>query len=115
MKCPHCSIHFHNNWQTLKFKRDQSDLCERKESSPSFYVLFYWGYRTAICPECKEIIIEVARLDQNSEPYKDNWRQIYPIGANRGPVPKEVPTDIAQDYIDACNVLPISAKASVPR
>jgi hypothetical protein len=40
------------------------------------------------------------------------WRQIWPIGANRGPVPSEVPGPIAQDYIEACNVLPISAKAS---
>ncbi|MBI5260255.1 MAG: DUF4145 domain-containing protein [Bradyrhizobium sp.] len=40
------------------------------------------------------------------------WRQIHPIGANRGPVPNEVPPPIAQDYIEACNVLPISAKAS---
>jgi Domain of unknown function (DUF4145) len=29
-----------------------------------------------------------------------------------GPVPPEVPEQIAEDYIEACNVLPISAKAS---
>lgn len=40
------------------------------------------------------------------------WQQIHPIGANRGPVPAEVPEQIARDYIEACNVLPISAKAS---
>jgi hypothetical protein len=38
--------------------------------------------------------------------------QIYPIGANRGPVPVDVPPEIAVDYVEACNVLPISAKAS---
>ncbi|WP_229166405.1 DUF4145 domain-containing protein [Bradyrhizobium altum] len=37
---------------------------------------------------------------------------MHPIGAKRGPVPAEVPASIAQDYIEACNVLPISAKAS---
>lgn len=37
---------------------------------------------------------------------------IYPSGANRGPVPSEVPPEIAQDYIEACNVLPVSPKAS---
>jgi hypothetical protein len=29
-----------------------------------------------------------------------------------GPVPTEIPVLIAQDYVEACNVLPISAKAS---
>ena len=38
--------------------------------------------------------------------------QIYPIGANRGPVPVDVPPEIAVNYVEACNVLPISAKAS---
>ena len=37
---------------------------------------------------------------------------VYPIGANRGPVSPEVPAEIANDYIEACNVLPISSKAS---
>ncbi len=37
---------------------------------------------------------------------------VYPVGANRGPVPKEVPDAIAADYVEACNVLRISAKAS---
>ena len=32
--------------------------------------------------------------------------QIYPIGANRGPVPVDVPLEIAVDYVEACNVLP---------
>jgi hypothetical protein len=39
----------------------------------------------------------------------EDWRQVHPIGANRGPVAPEVPQDIAQDYIEACNVLPISS------
>lgn len=49
-------------------------------------------------------------LGANRQPLT-KWRQVYPVGANRGPVPTEVPGKIAQDYIEACNVLPISAKA----
>ncbi len=37
---------------------------------------------------------------------------VYPLGAARGPVPREVPPDVAQDYVEACNVLSISPKAS---
>jgi hypothetical protein len=33
-------------------------------------------------------------------------------GANRGPVPTDIPDNVSLDYIEACNVLPISAKAS---
>jgi hypothetical protein len=57
------------------------------------------------------VTIEVAEVDQDYKP-KSEWRQMYPIGANRGPVPPEVPREIAQDYMEACNVLPISPKAS---
>ncbi|MBR1297422.1 DUF4145 domain-containing protein [Bradyrhizobium sp. AUGA SZCCT0042] len=71
----------------------------------------YWSYRTAFCPECRNIEIDIVRRDGNGHRL-DDWRQVYPIGASRGPVPSEVPQNIAQDYIEACNVLPISAKAS---
>jgi Domain of unknown function (DUF4145) len=37
---------------------------------------------------------------------------VYPIGASRGPISPEVPDEIVDDYIEACNVLPISSKAS---
>jgi hypothetical protein len=70
----------------------------------------YWSYRSALCAGCKDFIIEIA-LTKDSNPV-DRWRQVYPIGANRGPVPVEVPANIAEDYVEACNVLPISPKAS---
>jgi uncharacterized protein DUF4145 len=41
-----------------------------------------------------------------------SWRQVHPVGSNRGPVPPEVPKGIAADYVEACQVLPLSAKAS---
>jgi hypothetical protein len=40
------------------------------------------------------------------------WDQIYPVGSNRGPAPKEIPEGIAADYSEAALVLPLSAKAS---
>ncbi|WP_082077120.1 DUF4145 domain-containing protein [Bradyrhizobium sp. LTSPM299] len=55
--------------------------------------------------------IEVAISNGHKEALND-WRQIFPIGANRGPVPAQVPEPIANDYVEACNVLPISPKAS---
>lgn len=67
-----------------------------------------WYFRTAICPECKKPTIEVGLGTDEAA----TWRMVHPIGAARGPVPAEVPSAIAGDYVEACNVLPISAKAS---
>jgi uncharacterized protein DUF4145 len=76
---------------------------------------YHWVYRSAMCPECKDVTIQIGtkiRARDNTDIFRDHWRQVYPIGANRGPVPADVPDIIAEDYIQACNVLPISAKAS---
>lgn len=71
----------------------------------------FWYYRSALCPACDDVTIEIARFYQQASP-GEPWRQVYPIGASRGPVAAEVPDGIRDDYIEACNVLPISAKAS---
>jgi len=102
MKCPHCSIHFHDNWQSSTFRRDGSFLSSSEG---------YWAYRSARCPECGDVTIEIGETTGIQE-IRAEWRQVYPIGANRGPVPPEVPPEIARDYVEACNVLPISPKAS---
>jgi hypothetical protein len=91
MQCPHCTIQFHDNWLTHPIIRGD-------------YTLGDWAYQTAVCPKCDKPTIIVFNSDFEF--------QVYPLGANRGPIPKEVPKDIAADYIEACNVLPISAKAS---
>lgn len=60
------------------------------------------------CPECDGWIVQYRSLDDDNM----NWRFIEPDGVNRGPVPPEVPTNIAGDYVEACNVLEKSPKAS---
>jgi len=37
---------------------------------------------------------------------------VHPVGSNRDPVSPEVRKTIAVDYVEACQVLPLSAKAS---
>lgn len=106
MKCPHCGIYFHDNWSFAYFERNSNPLREVTASGQNGY----WGYQSANCPSCRNWTLQVA-VAKDKEPIT-NWREIWPIGGNRGPVPKEVPSPIAQDYIEACNVLPISAKAS---
>ena len=99
MKCPHCGIHFHDNWVTGSVDRGvRITAAKYKEPAKTG-----WHYRTARCPKCKELTIELMG---------DRWRQVHPMGSNRGPVPPEVPKSIAADYVEACQVLPLSAKAS---
>ncbi len=72
--------------------------------------LGYW-YRTGVCPTCRYLILEVTNhTDASGAPAA--WRMIDPIGISRGPVPTPVPKEIAEDYVEACNVLSISPKAS---
>src|SRR5260370_25952553 len=105
MKRPHCGIHFHDNWQSEYFSRANNYLAADFQG-----VRAYWMYRSANCPGCRDCTSQMT-LGKDQKPLAD-WRQVYPIGANRGPVPPEVPPEIAPDYVEACNVLAISAKAS---
>ena len=84
-------VHFHDNWSGNRLVRGNQ--------------LLRWRYATALCPECEQLTIVVYDPDGKTT-------QVHPAGANRGPVPPQVPAGIAQDYIEACNVLPVSPKAS---
>lgn len=108
MKCPHCSIHFHDNWSGDHVPRGANYISYKGIKSGNAY----WFFRTAHCPNRKDITIEIGPATGNGDQINAGWRRVYPVGANRGPVPPEVPPDIAKDYIESCNVLPISAKAS---
>ncbi|MBN8964176.1 MAG: DUF4145 domain-containing protein [Rhizobiales bacterium] len=104
MKCPHCAIHFHDNWYEEDLHRFGRVLFDEEGGH-------YWRYRSALCPSCDKAVIEIGSWDGEGAS-ATAWRQVYPIGASRGPTPVEVPKAIAADYIEACNVLPISPKAS---
>jgi hypothetical protein len=110
MKCPRCTIHFHDNWQHGRFSRGGGVIYSGEGNEETV-----WIYRSAQCSKCKGFTIEMAQEFTQGPPKGHlvaDWRRFYPIGANRGPVPPDVPADIAEDYVEACNVLPISAKAS---
>jgi len=66
------------------------------------------------CPECSKEILRLGkqRIENNMILAEPAYRQVYPIGSLRGPVPKDVPSDISADYIEAAAVLPLSPKAS---
>lgn len=110
MRCPHCTTDFHENWTNKPFAGFGLNRVRVPFHETSVYC--YWYYRTTVCSKCKDVTIEIAPMSVDSEAWLQDWRMVYPIGASRGPVSPEVPEEITKDYVEACNVLPISAKAS---
>ncbi len=91
MKCPYCLTTFHS---TL---REQPLLIEDNE---------HWYVLHELCPECDKAIIWIR--------YGDDGRCILvnPRAISRSPVPKEVPDEFVEDYIEACLTFADSPKAS---
>lgn len=108
MRCPHCTTDFHEEWIEDGFLRANKTISAPFRGTS---VWADWMYRTTLCSKCKDVIVEIAPISSKGGRLQD-WRMVYPFGASRGPVSSDVPTEIADDYIEACNVLPISPKAS---
>lgn len=97
MKCPHCLINFHEEWQgSSSFGGDPNG----KD----------WCATFCRCPECKRIIIALRHSGTVTDPAL--FRVVYPKGISRAPLPPEVPEIYALDYKEACLILPDSPKAS---
>jgi hypothetical protein len=53
MKCSHCSFYFRDNWEPHHMLRNDRGTT--------------WVYRTAECPACAELTVEIGRTDANGE------------------------------------------------
>ena len=100
MECPHCGVVFHEEWNGCQIY-----------SSTNVHT-YSWYADVAICPSCKEAIIDLRKLDPSVGNYAVLDRRVYPQYSVRRPAPQEVPLSIREDYDEACAVLPISAKAA---
>ena len=71
-----------------------------------------WDLFTIVCPSCRNPTISLASTEGLPvRPGRHHARVIYPRSARRKIEPA-VPVDLRRDYHEACEVLPISAKAS---
>jgi len=100
MKCAHCQTGFHDNRETTNMGEDEAG---------------HWYFDRRICPECKRFIFSFRHA--SSKNYNEEWcdyRSIMavPRGYSRSPIPKDVPTEFAEDYAESCAVLADSPKAS---
>jgi hypothetical protein len=109
MKCPHCSMHFHDHWTRAAFSYLRNPL----RTAFGLTGRALWQYQITVCSNCMGGVIEIAPIeDADGKKLLEEWRMVYPIVGSRGPVSPEVPADIAGDYREACDALPISPKAS---
>lgn len=104
MKCPHCSTSIHSQEKKLFLGTD-----EKQE----------WGLLKYLCPACEQFIFWLVNFKgqavQQGGFYisqEISTRLIHPKGAQRPAPAPEVPAAFAEDYVEACIVLPDSAKAS---
>lgn len=111
MKCPHCTVEFHDNAQPIYVGQD---------------VEGEWGLIRRTCPACRRIVLNL----QNATPNNALWgtsgnqrvfaglnsptsdRLVWPKGSSRPPVAVEVPKKFADDYSEACLVVADSPKAA---
>jgi len=109
MICPHCRLAFHEDPKVTHFSDDSEGR---------------WGVRSRICPACHKSIVQLELFltsGSSSSPtgiikyYSGNPHKsflVWPKGSARPPCPIEVPKIFAEDYHEACLVLPDSSKAS---
>ncbi|MCA8321932.1 DUF4145 domain-containing protein [Burkholderia cepacia] len=105
MDCPHCSKGIHEGFRRTK-------LNAHAQWAP--VGTHFWWAAHMTCPACKQAIIYLQAekhpgvlSDEDLLPFL-----VFPASTTRGPVPAEVPADIAEDYHEACAVIAHSPKAS---
>jgi hypothetical protein len=109
LKCPHCTVEVHAETEWIY-------LGETNEGD--------WAIEKYVCPnpKCRKFILylvvgkgvflQPTRRLGGFTTVKKMHVMVYPKGSNRPPVPSEVPPVLADDYTEACLVLPDSPKAS---
>ncbi len=94
MQCGHCRVEFHDNPMSSNLGEDIDG---------------HWFVIRFHCPVCKRSNFFLAK---SSPPDVKMLLPIWPRSSGRPPCPPEVPAAIAEDYTEACLVLPDSPKAS---
>ena len=115
MKCPHCTVEFHPDWNTGNIKPRSSRETEIEDDDyfrRGPFVETAWTWSATECPACKRptITVDLIDVEEPAEPLIQN--QAYPRFPIRQIVVDAVPEVFKSDYAEACNVLPVSAKAS---
>src|SRR6185312_3631495 len=93
MKCRHCSVEFHDHWEHFANRDDVTGTM---------------ALGSTRCPACKHLHIAYIYGTQ----FRPGGPFLYPRSVSREPVDPAVPQEFAANYLEACEVLDISPKAS---
>jgi hypothetical protein len=102
MKCPHCTVAFHDNERFIHVDQDPDGD---------------WGFAWCRCAACKRLIFRLvsgtwhAGNIQRYAPEKTS-RIVHPKASSRAPLSPEIPKEYAEDYNEAGLVFADSPKAS---
>jgi hypothetical protein len=106
MKCPYCLLEIFDDSRFVS-------LCHAEK------VGYAWGISYQLCPNCKNIIVDLVYGPGFSEdfnpmiiPIPETYTRIWPKESTRSTCPLEVPKKYANDYMESCLVLTDSPKAS---
>ena len=104
MKCMHCLVEFHAEERTFILGQDADKG---------------WVISRFDCPACEKMNLFLVNAELGQRPGGSTYVKgkissapIRPRGSSRLPCPSEVPAALAEDYTEACIVLPDSPKAS---
>lgn len=95
MKCPHCLVSFHEQFDGVVLGQDQD---------------YIWSVSHTVCPACKKLVVYLVKTHPSGK--STGSFMVYPRGISRTPLTSDVPDQYAQDYKEACLVLADSPKAS---
>ena len=98
MKCPHCSVEVHESWSSEYIHAAGTNEVAHCESMG--------------CPHCSRLISKAELYFNNVKISNKPYYFVPHISNTRQSAPEEVSPSLREDYMEACAVLPISAKAS---
>lgn len=98
MKCPHCLVSFHTNWEDTGIGVDSKGT---------------WVLRKTQCSDCRQFVLILRQTIYDFAGFPDIVdRMVWPRAISRAPLSSDVPDKFAVDYREACLVLADSPKAS---
>ncbi len=122
MICPHCYVGIHEDWETHKVetrsRQNPTDVFFDNEKFDLFYLV---KVMMLTCPECDELAIKLHMVEEicsngvrggQINHYHDAFIAFPPHSSSHPPAPDDVPEEQRNNYKEACEVLPVSPKAS---
>jgi len=110
MKCPHCTVTIHPDFDNYPIYRKGNNLFAKNGNGESAM----WSYSTTICPACSKAIIQLSEqtFTEDGDSSGQSESLVLPRAATRPKAPSAVPSELAEDFNEACLVIEDSPKAS---